>query len=187
MRNKSWFSDVKNILRLAIPLIIANVAMIGMEVIDTIMAGQASAEDLAGLAIGGNIWLVLEMAIYGVILATTPRIARFVGEKNNSEITIEAQQSLLLSGLLGIIAMLVLFAAIPFIPYLGANENVTRIAQGYAEIIAYSLPISGICWALFALLEGHGLMRFVMLSSLAAVTLNLIFDYIFVFGNQIID
>jgi len=183
MRNQAWFEHFVEILRLAIPLIIANVAMIGMEVIDTIMAGQASAEDLAGLAIGGNIWLVLEMAIYGVILATTPRIARFHGAKNKAEITTEVQQSLILMGLLGVIAMLVLLVAIPFIPYLGTSDNVTHIAQGYTEIIAYSLPISGICWALFALLEGHGLMRFVMLSSLAAVTLNLIFDYIFVFGK----
>lgn len=183
MHNKSWFYYVKKVLHLAIPLIISNVAMIGMGVIDTIMAGQASAEDLAGLAIGGNIWLVMEIAVYGVILAITPRIARFYGAKNKTEITIEAQQSFILAGLLGIISMVIMFAAIPFIPYLGANNEVTDIAQGYAEIIAYSLPISGILWAIFGLLEGHGLMRFVLLSSLTAVSLNLVFDYIFVFGK----
>jgi MATE family multidrug resistance protein len=57
------------------------------------------------------------------------------------------------------------------------------IAQGYTEIIAYSLPASGICWVLFCLFESHSLMRFVVLSSLGALILNLIFDYIFVFGK----
>jgi len=183
MRNKPWFQDFEKILRLAIPLIISNLAMIGMGVIDTIMAGQAGAEDLAGLAIGGNIWLVMEIAVYGVILAITPRIARFYGAKNKAEITVEAQQSLILAGLLGILSMFILFAAIPFIPNLGSNPEVTHIAQGYTEIIAYSLPISGICWAIFGILEGHGLMKYILWSSLAAVTLNLIFDYIFVFGK----
>jgi MATE family multidrug resistance protein len=183
MGTTSWFSYIKKTLLLAIPLIISNVAMIGMEVIDTIMAGQASAEDLAGLAIGGNIWLVLEIGTYGVILAVTPRLAKLVGENNKAEITIEAQQSLLLASFIGFIAMLIMFAAIPLIPLLGANEEVTIIAQGYTEIIAYSLPISGVCWALFGLLEAHGLVRFVMFTSLGAVTLNLIFDYLFVFGK----
>ena len=183
MRSKHWFEDFEKILRLAIPLIISNVAMIGMGIIDTIMAGQASAQDLASLAIGGNIWLVLEMAVYGVILAITPRIARFYGANNKAEITTEAQQSLILAGLLGVISMIILFATIPFIPYLGTSQEVTHIAQGYTEIIAYSLPISGICWAIFGLLEGHGLMRFILLSSLVAVSLNLVFDYIFVFGK----
>lgn len=43
--------------------------MIGVEVIDTIIAGQASANDLAGLAIGGNIWLFIEVAMGGLISA----------------------------------------------------------------------------------------------------------------------
>ncbi|NQY63947.1 MAG: hypothetical protein HRT38_09485 [Alteromonadaceae bacterium] len=40
MLNKPWIKDFKKILSLAIPLIIANIAMIGMEVVDTIMAEQ---------------------------------------------------------------------------------------------------------------------------------------------------
>ena len=184
MRNKPWIIDFKKLLSLAIPLIIANIAMVGMEVIDTIMAGQASAEDLAGLAIGGNIWLVIEMAMYGVLSAITPRIARFYGDSNTFEITREAQQALLLASFLGIISMFVMLAAVPLIPYLGTSEQVTQIAQGYTEVIAYSLPISGIGWVIFGILEGHSLTRFIVLSSLVAVLLNFVLDYIFVFGKM---
>ena len=61
-------SYVNRILKLAIPLMIANIAMVGMGIVDTIMAGQASAEDLAGLAIGGNIWLVFEMTMWALFV-----------------------------------------------------------------------------------------------------------------------
>lgn len=183
MHKRLWFAEIDKILRLAVPLIIANVAMIGMEVIDTMMAGQVSKEDLAGLAIGGNIWLVIEMTLYGIVCAITPRVAKFYGAKNYAEITDETQQGLLLAALLGIIAMLVMLAIIPFIPLLGATPEVTIIAKGYAEIIAYSLPISGVCWALCGVLEGHGFLRYVVISSLLAVTLNLFLDYVFVFGK----
>ena len=51
-------------LNLALPLMISNLAMVGMGVVDTIMAGQYRAEDLAGLAIGGNVWLIFEMTMF---------------------------------------------------------------------------------------------------------------------------
>lgn len=183
MHNKNWLTEIRKILSLAIPLIIANIAMIGMEVIDTIMAGQASAEDLAGLAIGGNIWLIIEVAMGGLISALTPRMARFQGAGRLSEITTDAQQGLLLGIFVGVLAMFVMLAAIPYLPLLGTSDSVTLIAQGYTEIIAYSLPASGICWVLFSLFESHSLMRVVVLTSLGALILNLIFDYIFVFGK----
>ncbi|WNC68852.1 MATE family efflux transporter [Thalassotalea nanhaiensis] len=183
MHKRLWFAEINKILRLAVPLIIANVAMIGMGVIDTMMAGQVSGEDLAGLAIGGNIWLVIEMTLYGIICAITPRVARFYGAKNYKEISIESQQGLLLAAFLGILATVLMLSLIPLIPHLGASVEVTKIAQGYGEIIAYSLPISGVCWALCAILEGHGLLRFVVISSLVAVSLNLFLDYVFVFGK----
>lgn len=183
MFKQHWIVEIRRILHLAIPLIISNVAIIGMEVIDTIMAGQASAEDLAGLAIGGNIWLIIEVAMGGMISAITPRISRFYGANQPKEITCDTQQGLLIGGLVGTLAMFLMLAVVPFLPQLGADAEVTRIAQGYTEVIAYSLPVSGICWVLFCLLEGHALMRFVVLSSIGAMLLNLLFDYIFVFGK----
>ena len=183
MPKQPWIIEIRKIMHLAIPLIISNVAMISMEVIDTIMAGQASAEDLAGLAIGGNIWLFIEVGMGGLISAITPRIARFHGAKQFKDITIETQQALLLGFVLGAIATVIMFLIIPFIPLLGASEQVTLIAQGYTEVIAYSLIPSSVIWVLYCLLEGHGLLRFVVISSLVVVVLNLIFDYIFVFGK----
>ena len=183
MKIAEWTSEVRKLLGLAVPLIIANIAMIGMEVIDTIMSGQASADDLAGLAIGGNIWLLIEVAMGGMLSALTPRIARFYGAKKTHDITIDVRQGLLLGAFVGIAAMFLVLAIVPLLPLLGTSDKVTLIAQGYTEIIAYSLPPSAICWVLYCLFESHALMRFVVLSSLTALVANLILDYIFVFGK----
>jgi len=183
MSTQTWIAESRKILRLAIPLIITNIAFIMMGVIDTMMSGLASAEDLAGLAIGGNIWLFLELAMGGLITAITPRIARFFGANKFEDIKIETQQSLLIGILFGIFALFVLLIMIPYFPLLGASSEVTIIAQGYTTVIAYSLPASAVIWVLFCLLEGHGIMRFTVTSSLIAVIVNLILDYIFVFGK----
>lgn len=174
---------IRQILKLAVPLMIANISMIGMGVVDTIMAGQAGAEDLAGLAIGGNVWLIFEMTMWGIICAIQPRVARFYGAKESAEITQESQQGLMLAAFLGGISTIAILLFIPVVNHLGTDPEVTYIAKEYLQVIAFSLPISGLCWAVFAILEGHSMMRFVVWSSLVAVILNIIFDYIFVFGK----
>ena len=40
---------------LAVPIIITQLAQMGMGVADAIMAGRVSATDLAGIALGGNL------------------------------------------------------------------------------------------------------------------------------------
>jgi len=183
MSRAFWFAEIHQILRLAVPLIIAHVAYIGMGIIDTMMAGQASGEDLAGLAVGGNIWLIVEVAMGGLLSAMTPRIARFYGAKRFDDITHETRQGLLLGLLVGILTLLAMLAVVPFIPLLGTDTKVTLVAQEYTQIIAYSLPASAVCWVMFCLIEAHGLMRFVVITSLIALALNLVLDYLLVFGK----
>ena len=77
--------EARAILSLAIPLAVAHIAMVGMEVIDTIVAGQYSAQDLAGLAMGGSIWLILVLFMVGVLGAVLPRMARFYGADDGAE------------------------------------------------------------------------------------------------------
>jgi len=183
MKYQPIISECRKILYLAVPLIIANIAMIGMGVIDTIMAGQASTDDLAGLAVGGNIWIFIEIGMGGLITAITPRVARFYGAKQFSDITIEIQQGLLLGIFIGILGMIMMLFIIPYLPLLGTTDGVTKVAQGYTQVIAFSLPASAVIWVLFCLWEGHGLLRFAVISSVVSLIFNLILDYIFVFGK----
>ncbi|MEM7359410.1 MAG: MATE family efflux transporter [Pseudomonadota bacterium] len=175
--------EMLRILRLAIPLIIANVAMLGMEVVDTAMAGQVSAIDLAGLAVGANIWLMCEMALGGIMTAVMPRVAHFRGAGEPGEITHEVQQGILMGVSIGVLLNVILLALVPYIPLIGAEPEVTEIAQKYTTIIAFSLPISAVIWVVFGMAEGHEMTDFAVASSLVALTLNAIFDYIFVFGK----
>jgi MATE family multidrug resistance protein len=72
---------------------------------------------------------------------------------------------------------------VPYISLIGAEAEVTTIAQSYTTIIAFSLPISAVIWVILGLAESHEMTRFAVISSLVALSLNAIFDYIFVFGK----
>ncbi|MCZ6829232.1 MAG: MATE family efflux transporter, partial [Gammaproteobacteria bacterium] len=63
--------ETSALLKLAMPLLIAQLAQMGTGVVDTVMAGRYSSLDLAAIAIGYNIWL----PIYLISLGTTAMAA----------------------------------------------------------------------------------------------------------------
>ena len=55
------------------PILIAQVAQMANGVIDTVMAGHASAEDLAAVGIGSSLWMPLFLFFMGMLGAFTIR------------------------------------------------------------------------------------------------------------------
>lgn len=55
---QKYTSEARQLLALAIPVILAQVAQTAMGFVDTVMAGGYSATDMAAVAIGTSIWLV---------------------------------------------------------------------------------------------------------------------------------
>ncbi|MBD3646523.1 MAG: hypothetical protein HUJ31_03505, partial [Pseudomonadales bacterium] len=65
-------SELSQLLRLALPLMGAQLAQMGMGVLDTVMAGRLSAVDLAGVALGGTALRPTMLLMLRVIPAVTP-------------------------------------------------------------------------------------------------------------------
>ena len=54
-----------NILRIGLPIFVAQLSQIGMNFVDTIMAGRYAARDLAGVAIAGSLWAPITLFAVG--------------------------------------------------------------------------------------------------------------------------
>ena len=54
--HKRYFKELRELVYLSGPILGAQLATTGMSFVDTSMAGQYSAEDLAAVAIGSSIW-----------------------------------------------------------------------------------------------------------------------------------
>src|SRR6478609_2661029 len=68
------------------PILVTQVGMYLMNFFDTVMSGRASAEDLAGVAIGSSLWVPIFTGVNGIILAITPIIAHLTGAKEDKEV-----------------------------------------------------------------------------------------------------
>ncbi|MBT6027396.1 MAG: MATE family efflux transporter [Porticoccaceae bacterium] len=178
------FSDnARILLRLAAPLIMGQIAVVGMTVTDIYMGGQVDADTLAALQLGGSVWSMINLMVIGIMIANSPIIGNFWGAGQPEKIRFQFQQVLWLSLPLGIAVISAVLLGVRLVSQLDISANVYRITVGYL----YPFLITGFIFpAFFAFrttFEGIGDTRPVVVFNSAAFILNGVLDYALVFGK----
>jgi multidrug resistance protein, MATE family len=73
-------SEIKKTAHLAWPVILAQLAIVGMNLVDTILAGRISSQILAEVAIGSAIWGTSLLWIIGTMMAVSPEVSGLRGK-----------------------------------------------------------------------------------------------------------
>ncbi len=165
------------------PILIAQVAQMANGVIDTVMAGHASAEDLAGVGIGNSLWMPLFLFFMGMLGAQQPIISGYNGARSFEQIVPTAWQGIYLAGIGAVIMILLLTNVHPVLNLLNLEPNTARISQGYLSAFAWGIPAMLLMTALRGLTDGLGHTRVIMAFSLLGTLINLPLNYIFIYGK----
>ena len=62
-RRQRITSELRALWKLTWPILIGQLANVGMAVVDVAMAGHASADDLAGVSLGVSIWNIVILSL----------------------------------------------------------------------------------------------------------------------------
>lgn len=107
--------ELKTLLALALPIMVAQLATTAMGFVDAVMAGRVGPRDLAAVALGNSIWVPVFLLMTGTLLATTPKVAQRFGAGTFEQIGPLVRQALWLALAVGLIATLALFSAEPIL------------------------------------------------------------------------
>lgn len=172
----------KQLAVLGAPILVAQLAQMANGVIDTVMAGHASAEDLAGVAIGASLWVPVLLFFAGVLGALQPTISGHRGSGALHKIMPTTWQGIYIA-LAGMVAMILLLVNTqPLLAILRLDATTTTIADGYLKAFAWGVPALLLLTALRGLTDGLGHTRVIMVFSLVSTLLNLPLNYIFIYG-----
>lgn len=174
--------EARKVYGLGIPLIISQVAIVGMSTTDTIMAGWYGTNDLAGVAVATGLWFPLLVLLIGIISGVAPFFAQGYGGRNHLEIARVFEQGVWLTLGLSAIVCAILLIGIPYVELLGEAPSVTNISSGYLSAIVFGVPGLALSILGRCLCEAHGNTRTPMLINLVAFVVNILLDYVFVFG-----
>ncbi len=176
------FNELKRLLRLAAPLLAAQLLSTGTGVVDTIMAGHYSADDLAAVAVGNSLWMPAYLLIAGMLIATTSMVARFYGAGDHKSIVTATQQSIWVALLIAVLISVLLANSKPLLVLFGVDGKLLEITHGYIFAIAFAMPAAAIFNGLRGFTEGMGRTKPYMLSSLLAFVLNIPLNYGLIYG-----
>ena len=69
MNRSDFYKNTQSLMKLAYPILVAQLIQNLVGFADTVMAGRVSATDMAAVAVASSVWLPLILTIYGVIMA----------------------------------------------------------------------------------------------------------------------
>ena len=159
-------SSITRLYRLAWPVLIAQLATIGMMAIDTIVVGRSNTDNLAALAVGASIYVSLALALSGVVQALLPSIAQQIGRGDAPATGKLIYQAFWLVVLLSCFGDLVLCFPGWMIALAELPPTVEALTRDYLFILAFSLPASLGYRAFHAIAGGVGKTRPLMWLSL---------------------
>ncbi len=126
---QKYFVEARQLLALAIPVILAQVAQTAMGFVDTVMAGGYSATDMAAVAIGTSIWLPAILFGHGLLLALTPVVAQLNGSGRRERIAPQVRQGFWLAGFVSVLIMVVLWGAPGYLFFQVARNQCEGLAK----------------------------------------------------------
>lgn len=178
-----FWLEMRELLKLAGPLVAAQLAQISLAVIDTAMAGRLGAVDLAAVSVGVSVWVPTCLLAMGVLLSISPLVAQAMGKGEPDQIGDHIWQGVWLALLVSLPGVLVLRNASPLFEWMRVDPRVIPAAAGYASGIAWGLPALALSTVVRGWHEGVGVTRPILWVSLIAIPCNALGNFLFMYGK----
>ena len=180
--NNKYIIEFKSIVKIGIPIFGSQMSYMLMGATDTIIAGRASATDLAGLAVGTAFANTLWFFVTGVIFSVTPIVAQLFGAKKFKEIGKKLREILWIAGFLGFLLACVIFNLDLLLVFLPIEDSITNVTTGYLKAVAPGIAFITIFTCLRCYSEGMTLTKPIFIIAFTGMLLNIPLDLIFVYG-----
>ncbi|MEJ6663183.1 MAG: MATE family efflux transporter [Flavobacteriaceae bacterium] len=183
MRLKDYTKEFRYNIALAGPVILGMLGHTLVAFVDNIMVGQLGTAELAAVSLGNSFMFIAMSLGIGFSTAITPLVAEAEGEDNVSKGKSAFKHGLFLCTILGIALFLMVFLAKPLMHMMKQPDEVVALAMPYLTYVAISLIPLIIFQAFKQCSDGLSLTRNPMYATLIANVVNVVLNYMFIFGH----
>ena len=178
----SW-TEARRFYAIGLPIFIAQLSQVGMNFADTAMTGQASAEDMAAVAVAGSIWAPLSLLGLGSLFALPPLTAQMVGAGDRNGAAHLLRQGIWLTCGISVLFMSLFYAVSWHMAAFGLEPELARLAGGYLRAILWGMPGFMLFVNQRSFLEGFSRTRPAMIIGMLGLTFNVPCNYVLIYGK----
>ena len=181
-----YIDHYKANLRLAMPIALSQLGYIVVQFADNAMVGAYGGDDplpLSAVSFGVMMSYVMFSLAMGISLGLTPIIGEHFARGEYRRTAHYLQSSLVAYPLLGVLFMALQLWSEPLLYKLGQPVEVVEMALPYYRLMGYSVPAIMLYGCFRQFLEGVGNTISPMIMALASNVVNIILNWIFIYGN----
>ena len=179
------------VLAVVIPIIVQNAISNFVSLLDNVMVGQVGTEPMSGVAIANQLMFVFNLCVFGSISGAGIFSAQFYGADNQEGVRSCFRYKVwLCAGLCAAAVALFLAKGDQLIGlYLHDEANPEKIAQtllhggNYLRMMLWGLPTFAMTQVYAGTLRETGETRLPMLAGIAAMLVNLVGNWLLIFGH----
>ena len=171
---------IKDILNIALPIMLGNLGFILIGVGDVIVAGRHSTETLASVSIANAIINCIVMIGIGIISSLSAILSNYRGAGKDAEKYF--YPALKFTTIASIIISFVVMAFIPIIDKLGFEPHLAQLVKDYFWIISFSIFGAYLHCMSKEYLQAFEIVVFPNILTVICIFVNLILNIIFAFG-----
>jgi len=176
-------SEMRALWHLAWPILIGQLATVGMAVTDVAMAGHASAQDLAGVSLGVSIWNMVMLTLMGLAMSINPIVAHHIGADEAHAVPHVVRQGLWKALALGLLAFVLANLAAQVFDLMDLEPTVRAVAKGFVHVSSLGMPAFAGYRVLYGYSTSINQTKPMMAIALIALLLNALVNWLLVFGN----
>ncbi len=174
----------RNLLALAIPIILQNLITTSMGLLDTFMVGMLGETPLAAVTLANIPIFVEQLMIFGFQSGSSVLISQFYGKKDEDSINQVLGIAMYISGGLTLLFGCVMyFFPLEFMGLFGNDAVVVALAAKYTKVVAFSIFFGGLSEVYIAAHRSMANPKLGLYVLAASVLSNTFFNWVFIFGK----
>jgi MATE family multidrug resistance protein len=176
-------TEVATLWRLSWPMLVGQLATVGMGVADVAMTGHVSAAELAAVSLGASVWSIVLVTVMGTMMAINTVVAHEIGGARYDKIPHSVRQSLWKGLFVGLVACGLANLCTLLFDHIGLDKAVSDRAATFLHVISAGMPAFACYRALYGYTTSINQTKPVMVIAVLGLFYNVLVNWLLVFGH----
>jgi multidrug resistance protein, MATE family len=175
--------ELRPMLRLAVPVVLAEMGWFAMSIVDTVMVGPLGPSAIGAVGTGSILFMTLMAFGFGTLLALDTFVSQNFGAGRIDECHRWLFAGLQLAAVLSMVLMGVALLGVLSLPWFGFHPDLLPELTAYTELLVWSTPPLLAYVVCRRYLQAMNLVRPVMIALVAANVMNVFVNWVLIYGH----
>lgn len=183
MRITEYLPFYKRNLLLALPIVLSQIGQVSVSLIDNMMVGHVGTTELAAAAFANSVFMIGMVFGMGLTFGLTPLVGKAFGNSDLKKTCIWLKNGVVSHLIASIGLTLLMFSVYWFLPLMGQEDDVLKLTGSYYLLLCASYLPFMLFFTFKQFFEGLGNTKMAMQITLSANLINILVNYVLIFGK----